>query len=217
MRKIRTIIFLATILVFCNSCHKNNVTTTNNGNGNTSNNSMPISWEYTIDGVNYSYTGNYPSNTEAKAMFTFTNPGGAINLSSPTNSNYNRDKNLTFQICNTQITGIGTFVFNTSTYTGDPNTSDIFSFTKSSLNGNDSTYNSGPGYGSSITLNITRYDPNSVISTTSSCNGLVTCAGYVDGTFSGTIAGKWVNGPTLQGGTLAPKQINGSFHALRMQ
>mgnify|MGYP000394932079 CR=1 FL=1 len=99
MIKIRTIIFLATILVFCNSCHKNNVTTTNNGNGNTSNNSMPISWEYTIDGVNYSYTGNYPSNTEAKAMFTFTNPGGAINLSSPTNSNYNRDKNLTFQIC----------------------------------------------------------------------------------------------------------------------
>ena len=194
MKKLLTFIVAIYLLQGCS---------TNNPTNNTGG---ACSWELTINGRPYSWTGPYPQ-TPITGQSTFIasgtqNPTANIAMQGAVNGNVvGQTTSIILQSVRT-----GSFTLNENTWGVS---GDALGIVIQNANGNISeTYTSG-ATGSNIIVNITQLDNASVAS-----SGSPSGAGYVSGTFSGSIGG--VLDPSGLG-TITTATISGSFHAIRIQ
>lgn len=194
MKKILTFIAAIYLLQGCSTSNP-----TNNTGG-------ACSWELTINGRNYSWTGPYPQ-TPITGQSTFTasgtqNPTANIAMQGAVNGNVvGQTTAIVLQSVRT-----GSFTLNESTWGVS---GDALSIGIEDANGNISEEYTTAATNSNIIVNITQLDNSSVLS-----SGSPSGAGFVSGTFSGSIGG--VLDPSGSG-TITTATISGSFHSIRLQ
>jgi hypothetical protein len=186
--KFKRIIFLSLTLFAVLSCQPNNPAP------NTPSTPFQISWQLNIGGTNYSWTGNYPDDSQPTSSANF---GGSQLSKDGTLGNLNLTKSLNNSTVFTSVIpnfAVGSFNFTPTSYS----TTSMVSF----IDNNVLMY-SNAFDGSDVTIEINSISPNTV-----TLNGQYG-AGLVTGTISGTIG---VN-PSNGGGT---KSISGTFSAVRI-
>ena len=204
MKKILSYSLICLSIIIIQSCSSSGGSgSTSGGNSSGSGNCR---WTLSFDNNQYQkqWQGTYPATgtNDGQSIYSANNganPNGIMSLASPTVSGV-RAQIISIQ---TGTVNTGNFTMNENSYNQTTTIGNTFNFT---LNGSDLYSSQFPG--SNITVSISSLSPNSVLST----GGFVN-AGYVSGTFNGTIVGLNING----GGYTQPKSISGTFNSIRLQ
>jgi len=202
MKQILSSSLICLSIIFIQSCSSGGGSgSTTGGSGSGSGNCR---WTLVFNNQNYQWQGTYPATgtNDVQSIYTAnsgTNPNGIMSLASPTVSGV-RAQIISIQ---TETVNTGNFTMNENSYNQTTTIGNTFSLVLNSSELYSSQY---PG--SNITVTISSLSPNSVLST----GGFVN-AGYVSGTFNGTIVGIDTN----TGGFTQPKSISGTFNSIRLQ
>ena len=188
MKKLYLYFLFLVVSVVLTSCSKN----TDNANAANS-----CNWTLNFDSQQYSWTGTYPSTgtNDGQAAYTGTSgsaPNGNMSLASPTIGGVRAQlMTATFLSVATGTFQMDQFSYNQTTFIGNTfsivfNSSEIYS-------------TQFPG--SNVVFTITDLSPNTFL------NSGLSGAGYVKGSFTGTICN--LNGDS--------HPINGTFSSIRLQ